>query len=111
MSTDIRLSACTWCGLPDPEHLSDCPHDRSWEDKTFYKGFRVSDLRRIFDKLADAKDWKAAIAATMPGEAVLGACAAIEYFTATIPRVRLDMRTMTYVVTSEGYRMGPAGDH
>jgi hypothetical protein len=71
----------------------------------------VSDLRKVFEKPADPKDWKGPIAALMPGEAVLGACAAIEYFTATVPRVRLDTRTMTYKVTSEGYRMGPAGDH
>ncbi|MGA2260003.1 MAG: hypothetical protein ABSH28_01055 [Acidobacteriota bacterium] len=106
-----ELKACTWCGLADPEHKSDCPYDRSWEDLTFYKDFRVSDLRKLFEKLADPKDWKGPIAATMPGEAVLGACAAIEYFTATVPRVGLDTQTMTYLVTSEGYRMGPAGDH
>jgi hypothetical protein len=106
-----ELKTCTWCGRSDSGHQPDCPYDRSWEDRTFYQGFRVSDLRKIFEKLADPQDWKGPIAATMPGEAVMGACAAIEYFTATVPWVRLDTRTMTYVVTSEGYRMGPAGDH
>ncbi|MBZ5499079.1 MAG: hypothetical protein LAP85_21990 [Acidobacteriia bacterium] len=107
----FELETCGWCGLPDPEHRSECPYGRAWEDRTVYKGFRVSDLRKVFNKLANPQDWRGPIAASMPGEAVLGACAAIEYCTATLPRVCLDTRTMTYVVTSEGYRMGPAGDH
>ncbi|CAK0780102.1 hypothetical protein CCP4SC76_7220007 [Gammaproteobacteria bacterium] len=34
---------------------------------------------------------------------------AIEFFTATKPQVDLNVDTMRYRITSEGYRMGPAG--
>jgi hypothetical protein len=51
------------------------------------------------------------IFALMPGEMVNIAVAAIKYYTATIPTVSLDTETMTYYVQSEGYRLGPAGDH
>lgn len=84
---------------------------RDFEKTATHKGYTVADLRELFDELADPNDWRGPIAATMPGEAVNAAVAAIEYFTATNPTVSLDQRTMRYVVTSEGYRAGPAGDH
>jgi len=61
--------------------------------------------------MCNPDDWKGPIAATMSGEAVCAAVAAIKFYTATIPKVALDVRTMQYLVESEGYRMGPAGDH
>jgi hypothetical protein len=83
--------------------------DGAEDDRVVYKGYTLEQLRRVFDAVADPKDWRAPIAATMSGEVVLAACAAIEFFTATTPRVSLDTRTMTYLVESEGYRAGPAG--
>jgi hypothetical protein len=76
-----------------------------------YKGFMVADLRKVFDALCDPQDWQGPITATMPGEAVLAATTAIEFFTGTVPRVVLNMKTRHYVVESEGYRAGPCGDH
>lgn len=76
-----------------------------------YKGFTHDALHEAFDRLCDPADWKAPISAWVPGELVLVACAAIEFFTATTPTVALNTRTMQYLVTSIGYRQGPAGDH
>jgi len=45
------------------------------------------------------------------GEYVPVIVAAIRYFTATEPKIHVDTRTMKYLVESEGYRNGPAGDH
>jgi hypothetical protein len=75
-----------------------------------YKGYTLGTLRAAFEAVSDPADWKGPIAATMPGEAVMVAVAAIEFYTATVPTVSLDVRTMTYLVESVGYRMGPAGD-
>ncbi len=71
--------------------------------------YRIDDLRATFDAVCDAGDWKAPIAAWVTGEAVLTVCEAIRFFTATEPRVELNVKTMRYLVTSEGYRAGPAG--
>ena len=68
-------------------------------------------LSKAFDAVADPDDWRAPIAVWLPGEAVNLAVAAIRFFTATTPKVELDMRRMKFLVTSEGYRAGPAGDH
>lgn len=76
-----------------------------------YKGYTVADLRVVFDQVCDPQDWKGPIAVSMPGEAVLQTVAAIEFFTATTARVTLNTATMRYLVESEGYRQGPAGDH
>ena len=79
------------------------PHDGRLYD--------VSDLRKAFDKVCDPKDWKAPIAATCRGEHLLLIREAIRFMTATEPKVELDTRNMRYLVTSKGYRAGPAGDH
>lgn len=78
---------------------------------TTYKGFAIEDLQSAFEAVCDPSDWKKPIAATMPGEAVMLAVAAIEFMTATVPTVSLDVRSMRYLVESVGYRAGPAGDH
>jgi len=85
------------------------PYDRGWEETTFYDGYRVSRPPEDVREVADPADWKGRIAATMPGECVCAAVAAIKFYTATIPKVALDVQTMTYLVESEGYRIGPAG--
>ena len=69
------------------------------------------ELGAIFDKVCDPDDWKAPIAVWCPGEVVLPICEAIRFFTATEPKVELDTARMRYLITSEGYRAGPAGDH
>jgi len=71
--------------------------------------YRIDDLRAAFDAVCDPDDWKAPIAAWVTGEAVLAVCEAIRFFTATEPRVELDVANMRYLITSEGYHEGPAG--
>ena len=79
--------------------------------KTLYKGFTVTDLRTVFDHICDPVDWKGPIAARVQGEAVMMTVVAIEFHTATTPTVTLNTNTMRYLIESEGYRQGPAGDH
>lgn len=79
--------------------------------KEVYKNYSLEDLKSAFDKVADPDDWRGEIATSMPGECVNLVVAAIQFYTATNPKVALDIKTMRYLVTSKGYRMGPAGDH
>ncbi|MDZ7355762.1 MAG: hypothetical protein ONB55_21795 [candidate division KSB1 bacterium] len=76
-----------------------------------YEGYEIEDLEKVFAELRNPDDWKAPIFASMPGEMVNIAVAAIKFYTETVPTVSLDVKTMTYYVQSEGYRLGPAGDH
>ena len=71
----------------------------------------IDELTEVFNKVCDQTDWKAPIEVFTTGEGVTTIVRAIEFFTATHPKVALDVRTMKYIITSEGYRMGPAGDH
>ena len=73
--------------------------------------YTPDELGAIFAKVHDAQDWKAPIEVWCRGEAVLPICEAIRFFTATEPKVELDPARMRYLITSEGYRAGPAGDH
>jgi hypothetical protein len=79
--------------------------------QTTYKGYSVADLRTVFDAVCDPNDWKGPITAVCTGEMVMATVAAIEFYTATQPTVQLDTATMRYLIESEGYRHGPAGDH
>ena len=79
--------------------------------KEIYKGYTEEELRKTFAVIIDPNDWKAPICAIMPGEEVMLTVASIEFYTATSPKVDLNQKTMRYIVNSEGYRMGPAGDH
>ncbi len=68
-------------------------------------------LKAAFDAVSNPDDWKAPVFASMGGESVNVVVAAIRHFTATDPEVVLDVGTMRWVVSSIGYRAGPAGDH
>ena len=74
-------------------------------------GYTYKELSEIFDKIANSEDWKAPILVSCPGESVIAICEAIKFFTATVPQVTLNPEKMVYVIYSEGYRNGPAGDH
>lgn len=74
-------------------------------------GFFPSELEEAFKRVSDPKDWKGPILASCPGELVTLVVEAIKFYTATVPTVSLNTRTMEFIVSSEGYRMGPAGDH
>lgn len=74
-------------------------------------GYEVEDLKKVFDACTNPEDWKDPIFVEVPGDLVSITVAAIKFYTATNPRVSLNPDTMRYLIQSEGYRMGPAGDH
>jgi hypothetical protein len=79
-----------------------------------YRGYKVADLRRVWQEIAPKPDWKAEISVVVPGEQVGAVVAAIRFFTATDPEVSFDPRKpgpVHFLIESEGYRKGPAGDH
>jgi hypothetical protein len=77
----------------------------------YYEGYCVADLHKIFDAIANPSDWKAPISCVCGGEMVMPTVSAIKFYTASIPKVSLDVTTMRYYITADGYRNGPAGDH
>ena len=76
-----------------------------------YGGFAISDLEAAFKAVSNPQDWKGPIAAIVNGEVVSLTVTAIEFYTATTPSISLNTKTMQYIIESEGYRAGPAGDH
>lgn len=78
-----------------------------------YKGFSRKQLSDAFDAVANKDDWKGPILVKLPYdyELVTITVAAIEFFTATKPVVSRKMDKKAYVISSIGYREGPAGDH
>jgi hypothetical protein len=77
--------------------------------QSYYTDAKVAELRQAFTLVHDPADWKAPIAAWVQGELVNVTVEAIEFFTATPATVQLDVERMLYLVTSVGYRAGPAG--
>lgn len=73
--------------------------------------FSHEELTRAFNAVTDQDDWRGPISAWVNGEAVLLVVEAVKFFTATVPTVELNQQTMQYLISSVGYRMGPAGDH
>ena len=74
------------------------------------------ELTAAFEAVQDPADWKAPICVALaPTVNIALVVAAIEFYTATTPRVSLRLCTATtptrIIVESEGYRAGPAGDH
>jgi len=92
-----------------PHHPAQAPQEMSRTG--VYKGFTLDELATTFYRLHDPKDWRDPIAAWVPGELVMVAVASIEYYACTPVTVTLNTTTMQYLVTSIGYRQGPAGDH
>ena len=82
---------------------------KATDDLNRYKNYDIDDLRKVFDRVCDSDDWRAPVAVCVSGEAVLPVVAAIEFMTATIPSISLNVERMKYLVESEGYRNGPAG--
>jgi len=74
-------------------------------------GFMFAQLDGAFNVIKNKEDWRAPIDVVVHKYAVDIVCASIEYFTATEPKKTLMLESGNYRITSEGYRMGPAGDH
>ena len=75
------------------------------------QGFTRGELLAAFNAVVNPKDVRGPIGAWVTGEMVTITVEAVKFFTATNPTVTLNLSQMTYLVASEGYRNGPAGDH
>jgi hypothetical protein len=79
-------------------------------------GYTIDELQAAFNRVRDARDWKAPIRATVGARAKHGGidvallakiAAAVEFYTATKPTITIIGTTAH--VTAVGYRQGPAG--
>lgn len=68
-------------------------------------------LLPFFEKVHDPADWKAPIRAMVPDTELQSFKDAIVFFTATEPREERSGIPGYVILSSEGYRRGPAGDH
>jgi hypothetical protein len=73
------------------------------------RGFSDDELTRAFNIVAQPDDWKGHILAFVDPDELAITVFAIEFFTATIPVV--SAFGPCFLIRSEGYRAGPAGDH
>ena len=82
------------------------------EDGSFrYYGYTEEELGRAFDAVSDPEDWKAPIAAYIPGEVFDIVYRAIVFYTSTVPSGTYVPSEGRWIIRADGYRMGPAGDH
>lgn len=72
-------------------------------------GFTRGQLHEVFNMVTDPSDWRGPISGWVPATQVVMVVEAVKFFTATNPKVSFDCITMQCLVTSEGYRNGPAG--
>ena len=78
------------------------------ESRTF-EGWKVSDLRAMFDCIAPKDDWKAPIDTWIDQGEFTIASAAVRFFTSTELTITVRLRDRIRV-QADGYRAGPAGD-
>jgi hypothetical protein len=67
-------------------------------------------LRAVFNAVCDRRDWRAPVNALAHGSAVPVVFEAVQFMTGTLPTVH-HLGGEDFVVKSEGYRLGPCGDH
>lgn len=86
---------------------------REAEKHREYQGFTIADLRKTFEALQNPDDWRSPIDAWIPRQLYEIARVAVDYFTATSLDVVGGPQPISgkILVHSDGYRMGPAGDH
>ncbi len=87
-------------------------------DRNDFSEFELThaSAQAAFDRVKPAGDWKAEIDAVVEVKSaseLAAICAAIEYYTATIPRVTRvgGLASNRFAIKADGYRMGPAGDY
>ena len=74
------------------------------------RGYRVEELKAVFDIVKNKDGWKAPIMATVAMDDLDAVCASIEYYVGTIPKVIiLDLDCEKFMVVRGGYRNGPCG--
>src|SRR5262245_25193486 len=82
------------------------------EENTTFKGYKVSNLRKLFDGMTKGmENWKAPfVVPNLMGEEVLAVVAAIGYFTGDKdPDVVVNTETMRYTVMTVGYYEATGG--
>lgn len=81
--------------------------ERAWEhtetDRSPWGEFTIADLRVAFDAVAPADNWKNPICATVPAAALAITCAAIVFFTGSVPTVRSAAAVGSMEVRAAGY--------
>jgi hypothetical protein len=73
-------------------------------------GYTRGDLDRVFHNIQNPGDWRAPIVAVVHGEDVMIVTEAITFFVGEAPTVQLNTQTMTYTITSRGYRAAQGED-
>lgn len=136
MST-LRIETLTFCGqimpfevdvkngaVTVPDHTKNAFHEdvrqHLYQHAVGYMALRVRDrdvMKRAFELVADADDWKNPINARFHVQNMIDAgvifsevILSIEYYTATLPFWEVG-EDGWYEIKAEGYRRGPAGDH
>lgn len=73
-------------------------------------GYRLDELAAAFDRVRDARDWKAPIRAVIPANDRPVVEKAVLWFTDTVPVfAEASGEADRLVVRAQGYRLGPAG--
>jgi hypothetical protein len=86
--------------------------DKSYKDKLL-GGYTEEELRSAFDAVADKEDWRNPIAALVTSDNLQITVYAINFYTANTTSVRRIPNKFKnlFLLESDGYRLGPAGDH
>ena len=73
-------------------------------------GYRLEELAAAFDRVRNARDWKAPIQAVIPAQQRPLVEKAVLWFTETEPRFEeIPGESDRLIVVAPGYRLGPAG--
>ena len=74
-----------------------------------HNGMTFAELDGVFNSVKDRDDWKAPIDVLVLLRHASAVASAIEFFTATEPKIETTECLGVLRITSEGYRNGPAG--
>jgi hypothetical protein len=76
----------------------------------FTAWYTREELEKAFEKVHPPDDWKGRVGGFVEDKDLKVTVEAVIFYTATKPEVTPIIPGHLYLVVSEGYRMGPAGD-